>query len=310
MTTTLESYLESIRSGLRLGPAEEREVISELRTHIEDSLQELKETGLSEEQAAGACLRLLGSARMIARQIYEAHSQGTWQQALLAAMPHLLFGALFALNWWNHTFWLTVTLILISAAVGYGLWRSKPQWIFPWLGYSLLPVVIVGILLMHLPRTWFWVTIPLYFLIALWWLHNTVLQAMKRDWLLASLMLLPAPIIVGWVLAVEPDFTFDEFSSARVYHFAPFIALSFLALGLTIAAFIRLRQRWLRLATLMLSGPLILTMVAYYAQGRLSLYAFLILFLALGGLFAIPALLDRRIRRATKRVRAFTGIWR
>jgi len=296
MMPVLNDYLESVKDNLRLDPSEEREVIQELETHFEDSLQELKEAGLSEEEASRTCLRLLGSAKMIARQIYEVHSQGTWQQAALAAMPHLLYGLLFALNWWQYTAWQAVTLALVLTVAGYGLWQGKPTWIFPWLGYSLLPVVLVGLLLLYLPKGWSWVAIPLYILLTSWWLYHLLVQAIKRDWLLTSSMLLPIPIIAGWVLAVEPGFKFTEQSLERVYDFAPSIGSSFLALALTIVAFVRLRQRWLRTVTLSLSG--LLAMVAYYADGRLSLSAFLILVLAMVGLFLVPALLERRIRNS------------
>ncbi|GAH77951.1 unnamed protein product, partial [marine sediment metagenome] len=113
MTTALSHYLDSVRENLRLDRSLEREVIHELETHIEDELQELKEAGLSEEEAANTCLSLLGSAKLVARQIYEAHSQGTWSQALLAAMPHLLFGLLFALNWWRGIGWLLGMLVIV-----------------------------------------------------------------------------------------------------------------------------------------------------------------------------------------------------
>ena len=101
MVTVLDRYLDSIRYNLRLDPSSEREVTSELETCIDDRLQELRQSGLSEEEAANACVKLLGSAKLVARQIYEAHRQGTWKQALLASTPHLLFGLLFALNWWH-----------------------------------------------------------------------------------------------------------------------------------------------------------------------------------------------------------------
>lgn len=307
MTTALSHYLESIRDNLRLDPSDEREVINELETHIEDRLQELKEAGLSEVEAAETCLGLLGSAKLIARQIYEAHSQGTWQQALLASMPHLLFGILFALNWWHHVGWLSIILMLVLSTAVYGWWRGKPTWVFPWLGYSLLPVLVVGLLLPYLPKGWSWVAIPLYIPLALWWLYYIMVQTVRRDWLFSSVMLLPIPIIAGWVLAVAPQGRFTEYSIQRVYDFAPWIGLSFLALALTIAAFIRLRQRWLRIAILIISGLLTLTMVAYYTDGRLSLPAFLVLILAMWGLFLIPALLERRIRIGGRRFKSSTG---
>ncbi len=47
-------------------------------------------------------------------------------------------------------------------------------------------------------------------------------------------------------------------------------------------------------------------MVAYYANGRLSLPAFLVLILAMWGLFLIPALLERRIRSGGLRFKSST----
>jgi len=126
MATALSYYLDSVRANLRLDLSSESEVIDELETHIEDELQELEEAGLSEEEAANTCIKFLGSAKIVARQIYEAHSQGTWRQALLASMPHLLFALLFALNWWQGIGWLLVMLVLISSVAIYGWCHGKP----------------------------------------------------------------------------------------------------------------------------------------------------------------------------------------
>lgn len=304
MPMALSQYLEYIRANLRLDLYQEREVIHELETHLEDRLQELKESGLSEEEATETCLGLMGSAKVIARQIYEAHSQGTWKQALLASMPHLLFGLLFALNWWQYIAWLSAVLGLVFITAAYGWWRGKPSWVFPWLGYSLLPVAVVGLLLLYLPKGWSWVAIPVYIPLALWWLYYIVEQTIRRDWLFSSAMLLPIPIIAGWVLAIEPEGRFTEYSIPRVYDFAPWIALSFLVLALTIVTFVRLRKRWLRTILLIVSGLLTLTMIGYYTEGRLSLPAFLVLVLAMVGLFLIPALLERRVRSSGRRFKS------
>jgi len=297
MATVLSHYLDSIRDNLRLDPSMEREVLSELETHIEDRLEELKDTGLSEEEAASTCVRLLGSTKMVARQIYEAHSQGSWQQALLASAPHLLFGLLFALNWWRGVGWLLTMLAIVLATAIYGWWHGKPTWLFPWLGYSLLPVVGAGLLLLYLPVGWAWVAIIIYIPVALWLLCTILVQTIKRDWLYSSLMLIPAPIIIGWFLAAQFGSKFPEFSAQRLYDLAPWIGLSFLALAASVAAFIRLRQRWLKVAILVVSGFSALIMVAYYAEGRLNWPAFLVLILVMLGLFLTPALVERRIRR-------------
>ena len=297
MTTALSYYLDSIRDNLRLDPSTEREVIQELGTHIEDKLQELKDTGLSDEEAASACLRLLGSAKLVARQIYEAHSQGSWQQTLLASAPHLLFGLLFALNWWQGIGWLLVMLSLILVAAIYGWWHGKPTWLFPWLGYSLLPVVGAGLLLLYLPTGWAWLAILVYIPLASWFLYSVIIQTMRRDWLHSSLMLFPIPVIVGWLLAAELGAKFPELSVQRFYDLAPWMGLSFLALAAAVAAFVRLRQRWLKVVILVVSGLSTLAMVAYYAEGRLGWPTFLILILVMFGLFLTPALVEGRIRR-------------
>jgi len=301
VVTELSHYLDSVRDNLRLDLSSEREVTSELETHIEDRLQELRQAGLSEEEAANTCVKLLGSAKLVARQIYEAHSQGTWRQALLASMPHLLFGLLFALNWWQGIGWLLVMLVLVLSVAVYGWWHGKPAWLFSWLGCSLLPVVVAGLLLLYLPKGWSWVAILLYIPLALWLLYRVTVQTIKRDWLYSSLMLFPVPIILGWFLAVQLEGRFPEFSVERLHDLAPWIGLSFLALAISAAIFIRLRQRWLKVAVLFISGLLTLIMAACYAEGRLGLSTFLVLILVLLSLFLTPALLERKIRYCRQR---------
>ena len=308
MPTALSHYLEIIRDNLRLDASNKREINDELETHIEDRLRELTESGLSEEEAIEKCLGLLGSAKSVARQIYEAHSQGTWKQALLASTPHLLFSILFALNWWQHIGWLSGILGLLLVTIVYGWWRGKPTWVFSWLGYSLLPVLVMGILLVYLPRGWSLFALPIYATLALWWLGYILFQTIKRDWLFSSLMLLPIPIIVGWFLAVAPDGRINEYSTQRIFDFAPWIALSFIILASTIVAFIRLRQRWLKIALLTISGLMTLTMIAYYTNGKLSLPAFLVLILAMWGVFLIPPALERWVKSNEQGIRRRAAI--
>ncbi len=303
MTTELSQYLDNIRYNLKLDRSEEREVISEIETHIQDRVWELTEAGLSEEEAIETCLGQMGSTKLIARQIYETYSQGSWKQVLLASMPHLLFGALFVLNWWQHIGWLAVVLSLILGTTIYGWWHGQPSWVFSWLGYSLLPVLTVGLLLLYLPRGWSLLAIPVYIPLALWWLFHIIIQTTKKDWLFSSLMLLPIPIIIGWFLAVSPGARFTEYSLQRVYYLAPWIGLSFLALALTIAAFVRVRQRGLRIGLLIISGLLTLTLVVYYTSGRLNTLTFVGLILVMWGIFLVPPLLERWLRSGQLRFR-------
>jgi hypothetical protein len=301
MTSELTQYLESIRSIARLDNPDEMEVMSELEAHIEDRLRELTESGLAKEEAVRTCLGQMGGIKLVARQIYEAHSQGSWKQVLLASMPHLLFGLLFILNWWQHAGWLSLVLVIILATTIYGWCHGKPAWIFSWLGYSLLPVLIIGLTLLYVPKGWSLLLLPVYFPLALWWLFRIVIQTTRRDWLFSSLMLLPLPIIIGWFLAVSPSGKITEYSLQRLYYFAPWIGLSFMALALTIAAFIRLRQRWLRVSLLATSGLMMLSLVMYYTTGRLNTFTFLGLIAVMWGVILVPPLLERYLinRRKT-----------
>ena len=297
VVTALDYYLNSIKDNLRLDLSSNQELTSELEAHIEDRFQELMRSGLSEEEAANSCVRLLGSAKVVARQIYEEHSQGTWRQALLASIPHLLFGLLFTLNWWQGISWLLVMLVLVLSMTVYGWRHGKPAWIFPWLGYSLVPVVVTGLLLLYLPVGRFWMTILLYIPLALWLLLCIIIQTIKKDWLYSSLMLFPVPIILGWFLVVQLEGRFPEFSIEHVHNLAPLIGTSFLTLAVTVVAFIRLRQRWLKVMVVYTPGLLILIMATCYAKDGLGPIIFIVLALVLLSLFLTPALMERRIRQ-------------
>jgi len=301
MATVLNQYLDVIRENLRLDPSSEKEVINELQAHIEDELEDMKASGLSEEEATNTCLKLLGSAKMVAHQLYEAHSQGNWKQALLASMPHLLFALLFALTWWRGIAWLLTILVLILSTTVYGWWHGKPTWLFSWLGYSLLPVLVAGLLLLYLPKVWSWLSILIYIPLALWLLYSITMQTIKKDWLYSSLMLLPVPIIIGWFIAMGQEGKFPAYSLENLHDSTRWIGLSFLALAVTVVTFVRLRQRWLKVAVLFITGMITLTLIALYAWGRLGLPAFLILILLMLSIFLIPALLERKLKHVKQR---------
>ena len=51
MANKLSHYLDSFNSGLKIDSAVKESVAGEIYTHLEDKSQELKEKGLSEEEA-------------------------------------------------------------------------------------------------------------------------------------------------------------------------------------------------------------------------------------------------------------------
>lgn len=294
MATIISHYLDTVRISLRLDGTAEQEIIRELATHIEDEVQELKEAGLSDDEAAKTCIGFLGSAKLVARQIYEAHSQGSWRQALLASMPHILFCLFFALNWWRGIGWLFILISLTAIMTIYGWWHGKPTWLFPWLGYFLIPIMAAGIALLYLPTAWSWLAILIYLPLALWLMYRVISRTIKRDWLYTSLMLFPVPIIIGWFVAVNNEGAITPYNLERLNYLSPWIGLSFLALAIAVGTFIRLRKRRLKIAALSATGLTTLSLVAYHAWGKLELPLFAALVISMVGIFLIPAALESR----------------
>ena len=166
------------------------------------------------------------------------------------------------------------------------------------MGYTLVPVFIGGLMLLYLPPGWSFLAALVYMVLALWWLTHIIVSTVKKDWLFSSLMLLPLPIIIGWYLAVSPTGTFSEETLRQLYHFSPWIGLSFMGLALTIAVFVRLRQRWLRITLLAMSGFVTLCLIVYHSTGYVNNLAFLGLLVVLWGGLLIPPLLERRLKNS------------
>ena len=298
------NYTDKIRSHLRLDTTIESDVVREIRTHIEDKKHELIESGLSEKQAAAAVSRLMGSPELVARQIYEVYSQGSWLQAIFAALPHLLIAAFFALHWWQSNLWLLGILLGVVGAVLYGWFHGKPAWLFPWLGYCLLPVIAVGILLIYLPGGWAWLAASAYIPLALLIIFSVTKKITRKDWLFASLMLLPIPIMLGWILALwmlALEHQNGFLSHEQLYEFAPLIALSFAVLALTVATFIRVRQRWIKVGVLLTLEILVLVIMALSGKSSINPAGWLVLVLLSVILLLGPALLERKIRQADEK---------
>lgn len=293
------NYTDSLKDYLRLDPTIEGNVVRELNTHLEDKSHELIESGLSEEEATATAAKLLGSPRIVSKQMYEVYSQGSWRQALFAALPHLLVAALFAMHFWQNTFWLVGMLGAITGAVIYGWCHGKPAWLFPWLGYCLIPVIAVGILLIYLPGGWVWFAATAYVPLALLVIFSVTKQTIRKDWLFASLMLLPIPIVLGWMLALELE---DKLIwQEQLFEFASLIALSFAVLALTVVTFIRIRQRWAKVGALLTLEVLTLVMMGLGGKSAIGFGGWLILALLALLLLLGPALLERKIREADRK---------
>ena len=146
MTRQVRGYLNDLVTHLHLTPHEEREILHEIRDHIEDSSRELIDAGVAPEDAVSAALNSLGASSSIARRLYEVHTQGSWYHTALAVLPHILLSLLFALGLWASPGWLVVFLLVAVGISAFGWKKGRPAWTYPWLGYCLvLPMVSWGL---------------------------------------------------------------------------------------------------------------------------------------------------------------------
>lgn len=270
------------------------EFLLELSSHVEEKSRELIEAGLPDYEAKLEAFRALGSAKLIAKQIYEVYSQGTWKQALGAALPHVLIAALFALRLLPTVAGIITLAAMVTATVIYGWCHGKPNWLFPWLGVLLIPAIITGIMLIYLPSGWTWFAALTYIPLAAFVLVLIVRQTLKRDWLSISLMLLPVPLVLGWVLAFSLG---NEYFDARhLYQAGTWIALSFAILALTVIIFTRVKQRWLKIWVLVIPEILVITVVVLSSNSTISFWGWLLLSLLALALILGPAFIEKKVK--------------
>ena len=283
MPDKLSDYLDDFENCLKLDSKIRASVSRELRAHLEDRSQELEESGLSQEEASRVATDCFGSCEFVAQQMYQVHSQGSWQEAFFAALPHLLVASLLTSYYWQSIPLVSVILMATACVVVYGWCHEKPVWFFPWLGYYLLPIIIGGILLVHLRQGWTWLAAVVYIPLALFTLTHIVKQTASRDWLYVSLMLAPVPVVLVWLLSLGTggEFFTNGIRVGQLQEDLPWVSASFLALAAATLCSVRLRQRWCKTAVLLIPPIVILTSVTAATGGNIGLCGWLILTVSL-----------------------------
>lgn len=292
MANKFNEYLDSFKARLKVDSAVKTNVAQELRTHLEDKSQELRETGLTGEEADRIALESLGPVQLIAQQSYEVYSQGTWQEAFFASLPHLLAALLITSYYWQNIGFLSIILIATTCTVVYGWCHNKPIWLFPWLGYYLLPVIISGILLICLPQGWIWLVTLIYVPLALFTLAYIVKHTAKREWFYVSLMATPLPVILSWFLSLNTgnQFGTNDIWLAQLQPDIPWMAISFVILAIATITFIRVKERYYKTAALLIP-PSLIVIVVILAKGGINFWDWPLLFFALFAL-VYPAYLE------------------
>jgi len=265
----IDAYLSQIKSNLHLDPITERRVLGELETYFEDKVEDLRTEGLTEVDAAKEAIDCFGTPRKVARLLYEAHSRGSWLETLLAAQPALLGAGLFATHLWSQGLVLIPAFALLLFVTLLGWLKDKPNWLHPWMGFAFAPLLaavfmsrnfvyhsIYGILVgsgvstEHIALLLF---LGLYG-VAFWIVLAVVSRVLKRDWLLVSYMLAPLPLLGIWITAIDRGGQILFSLGIHIHQWDRNMLLAFLLLGLSAALFIRLRQRLLKVAILLVIG--------------------------------------------------------
>ena len=311
MHAEIRDYLTEVRSHLHLDPATEMHVVRELNDYFQEKVDELQQAGVPEKDAPKVAIECCGRARVIARRMYEAHSRGSWTEAAVASLPHLIIACLFIAQLWRHPVVAPIAFTFIVCVTLYAWWHSKPSWLYPWVGYSLLPLLIVGYASRHtleqaatflvgeggtFPSVWTLLPILALCVFSIWIIVRTTIRVVRHDWILASLMLVPLPIVGGWLLNLEQDGGLFQGNAAAVHLSDTPMALALITLGVTSATFIRLRQRVLKVVSLVSIGTIALAMVGQNFWGSLGLFSLLATsFFLLILVLLIPALLEAKI---------------
>jgi hypothetical protein len=87
MNEELERYLSDVASQLNVDPATEKEILGEIRAHLEEAMLELGEGGLDPQESLALAVENFGAAREVGRMLGRQHSESANQAVLTAFLP-------------------------------------------------------------------------------------------------------------------------------------------------------------------------------------------------------------------------------
>ncbi len=130
MNEELERYLAEVASQLNVDPTTEREILREIRAHLEEAVAELQEGGLSGAQSLALAMGNFGEPREVGRMLGQLHSDSANQAVLAAFLPVALA--------------LTFKWVLLPLLSALGHWQGSPTpFIFACL--ALLALLVPGL---------------------------------------------------------------------------------------------------------------------------------------------------------------------
>jgi len=276
MSSETARYIQRLRAHLRLPDALEADFVREIEAHVEDRTAALVAGGMSPRRAQRRALEGFGRPQTLAHLMRQAHLRTSWGEAALGAAPYLILALLLGPGLWRTPLAAAVAATVIGGVTVYGLWLGRPAWFYPWAGVALLMPMFAGyiafaVLQQQLPRLLggdidtFAVAgaggAALYFVVGALVVGASLLVAARRDWLDASMLLSPLPIVLAWVVQVHRAGGLLH-ADGGLGGVAPALALACLCAAAATAVFLRARTRSVKLVTLTGSALLVLAAVS------------------------------------------------
>ncbi len=317
----LDQYLDEVRRHLNLAPERSNHIIRELRSHLLERSEEGETSGLSRQESISRAIHSFGRPRALARLLYESHRKTSLAEMGVAALPYLLIAILFAMGGWSSWLWSPLLLLPIVMVTLYGWWQGKPSWLYPWAGWSLVPLALGAYLaapIFHQMYQALAGTGPapdplalsgllLYLAFSSWILGSTTFKVAKRNWTLASLMLLPIPVMITWLVVQERAGGLFGGRTDSLHHLDGTISLVNVTLAFATVGFLYLRESKLKIFGLMAVTFFAVTVILRAAQADIELTSMAVLAAVVSALLLTPAIIESAADMIETRRRARAG---
>ena len=281
MSKVFSEYISTICESVRVDSRTRRAISLEIGAHLQDHAEMLKQEGVSDDEASRKAIESFGDPRAVARDLLMVHSQGTWRDAFLTSLPHLLVALLLTAYYQQSIACVVALLLAAGLGVEQAVVHRVPVWSFTWLGYCMVPVVLVVFVLLGASQWWTLLGIA-YIPCAVLVVVYVVKQTASRDSLYVSLMLSPWVVMTAWFMATH---NLHALQSGTLYSpglqvYSRELVGSFVALAIASFVFARLRPRWGKSLALVVPLALVLSCVALRCWEGMSFSGWLIATLA------------------------------
>ena len=305
--------MANLRGRLGVGPAETREIIEEVESHLHDKAADLEAQGIDSETARNLAVQHMGDPSEISRRMRLVYGYAGWQDVLLAVFPHLMVGSLFLFGICCNYFIIAAMQVCITG-VTWTNWRhgNPSKWSYTWIGYAIAAPSISLIVSVHAVAYGAWSLVagqslpifdPMLILLigsAPLAMYNVLKCAhlmVKRDWLWLSFATLPLPVLGSWVLFFHSYEIYQGIHIEMLGHQGgPQIGV-FMALALMTALYMKVGKRAWKLILLLVSAGAVGAVSSFTLPMGFQLPNVAMMFTAYLALFGAPIVWKTVINR-------------